>query len=61
LITSFPVSNEAMPRTRNLLQPDVKRKGSEMKRLVIEKQLFWLDDARNDSRKPMIASEGRAL
>jgi hypothetical protein len=50
-----------MPRTRNLLQPDVKRKGSEMKRLAIEKQLFWLDDARNDCRKPMIASEGRAL
>lgn len=32
-----------------------------MKRLVIEKRLFWLDDARNDSRKPMIASEGRAV
>jgi len=32
-----------------------------MKRLVIEKQLFWLDDARNDCRKPMIASEGRAV
>lgn len=30
-----------------------------MKRLVMEKRLLWLDDARNDSRKPMIASEGR--
>lgn len=25
----------------------------------MEKRLLWLNDARNDSRKPMIASEGR--